>query len=138
MEKRAYTKKLRGWWESLETEEDNCRINPILFKQDPAKATLANSKSSNEMILNPEDCYIIRQALQKFHQFISTSHKNGCSNRKCKFKSTSFKLKTKITPKAGFDSVPNSTVEIKPRFIRKWKSMYERQQIGLLKAAKGI
>jgi len=138
MEKRGYTKKLRAWWESLDTEEDNFRINPSIFKQDPYKAVLEKSKSPNELKINPEDCYIIRQALQKFNQFISTSHKNGCSNRKCKFKSTPFKIITKITRKVVYDTVPDSTVEIKPKLIRKWKSMNERQQIGLLKAAKGI
>lgn len=144
MERRGYIKQLCAWWESLETEADNLRINPSIFKPQPntcpkpsEQPQMCIPKPEKLQKYNAEDCYIIREALQKLNQFLAASHQNGCNDKRCKYNPINCMLKTKIKQKNVLDFGPN-TAEIKIKKKRGRKSMYELQQIALLKAAKGV
>lgn len=144
MERRGHLKQLCAWWESLETEADNLRINPSIFKQQPNACAKPSDHSQSSASKpekcqnhNPEDCYIIREALQKLNQFLAASHQNGCNDKRCKYNPLTCMLKTKIKKKNVLEFGANPP-EINIKKKRGRKSMYELQQIALLKAAKGV
>ena len=131
-------RQLVGWWESLDTDADNLRVNPNLFKQglnlSPDKY---HSSSGPGEKVNPDNCYIIREALQKLYQFLNASHNDGCSDKSCKYdpKSCAIKIRIKRNNQNDFKLLDG---EFKIRKKRGRKSKYELQQMALMRAANGV
>ena len=131
-------RQLAAWWETLDTEGDNLRVNPNLFKQgltqSPEKYQTSSDHGDKS---NPDNCYIIREALQKLHQFLNASHNDGCSDKSCKYdpKSCAIKIRVKKNNQKDFNLVDG---EFKIRKKRGRKSKYELQQMALLRAANGV
>jgi hypothetical protein len=136
MEKRPYQRQVSAWWESLETEADNLRVNPAIFRLPQQEPTLSFRQSSEPI----EDCFIIKEAVQKLIQFLNSSHQAGCSDKTCRYdpKSCTVKVrvKTKNPSNSGFSTI--KPIEFKLKKKRGRKSKYELQQIALLKAANGL
>ena len=112
MEKRPYFKQFSIWWGALETDFDDHRDCSALFSNKPKKNYMkhdqAKSSNSAELELNfkslsgmsnrksnkiVENCYIIKEALQKLQQFLSSSHKSGCSDPNCIYDDSMYQLK---------------------------------------------
>lgn len=131
-------RQLVGWWESLETEADNIRVNPNLFNQG---LNLSSGKypgfSDGGEKVNPDNCYIIREALQKLYQFLNTSHNDGCSDKSCKYDPKSCAIKIRIKRNNQNDlKLINGEFRMKKKRGR--KSKYELQQMALMRAANGV
>lgn len=134
MQKRR--RQIAAWWESLDTECDNLRVNPQLFKSLPESQSSAFplSSDSNEK-LNPDSCYIIKEALQKLSQFLSVSHQEGCLDKACKYDPKTCLLK--VTIKKTRQKEPSVPGEFKLRKKRGRKSKFELQQLALMRSANG-
>ena len=136
MQKRR-RRQITAWWDSLDTESDNLRVNPQIFKTiaDPVTcAALPLTFESNEK-LNPESCYIIKEALQKLTQFLTASHQEGCSDKACKYDPKTCVLK--VTIKKTRHKELKEPAEFKIRKKRGRKSKFELQQMALMQAANG-
>ena len=104
MAKKTYTKQISTWWSDLDTEADNHRVSVGLFSKNCEEKKIKKSKKcrpdfnnflnfpsskSNEIVKN---CDIVKQGLKKLQHFLSVSHKNGCSNHKCSYDDSIYKL----------------------------------------------
>lgn len=136
MEKRTYYRQLSPWWECIETEADNFRINPKIFKcNDFVPAGPVSLEQNNKDCL--ENCYVFKEAFQKFLQFLTSSHQSGCSEKSCKFNPKAYKIKLSV--KNPSDTNPNGqTQEIRLKKKRGRKSKYEIQQLALMQASNGL
>ncbi|OMJ89505.1 hypothetical protein SteCoe_8301 [Stentor coeruleus] len=143
MEKRSYIKQISVWWECLDTEADNQRINPALFRP-PVENNSKNgyefkSIRKSELGLNPdigssskaENCFIIKEAIQKLHQFLSASHQDGCSDRNCTYNSKLYKLKLRLKRVKDSSGLPT---EFRIHKKRGRKSKLELQQMAMLRS----
>lgn len=136
MQKRR-RRQIAAWWESLDTESDNLRVNPQIFKTNsdsPSCNSVPLNFDSNEK-LNPDSCYIIKEALQKLTQFLTASHQEGCSDKACKYDPKTCVLK--VTIKKTRQKEFKEPAEFKIRKKRGRKSKFELQQMALMQAANG-
>lgn len=132
MEKRSYQKVFSCWWASLETETDNSRVNPALFRKVspnndlPRKSVSLKSEGPKKKEIVPKpnipktenilpvltfeksvkNCYIIKEAMQKLKYFLSASHKSGCSDPNCVYDDSIYKLKVLLKNKVAEVKVP--------------------------------
>jgi hypothetical protein len=136
MQKRR--RQISAWWESLDTEADNLRVNPNLFKQasDPSPDKYRDLNDRPDKV-NPDNCYIIREALQKLYQFLTASHADGCSDKSCRYdpKTCAIKIRIKKNNQRDFKGLEG---EFKIRKKRGRKSKYELQQMALMQAANAM
>ena len=143
MERRSYIKQISAWWEALDTDLDNQRVNPALFKP-PSESPYKNgyeSKAINKAELGlkpdygssskPENCFIIKEAIQKLHQFLSASHQDGCSDRNCTYNSKHYKLKLRLKRVKDSSGLPT---EFRIHKKRGRKSKLELQQLALMRS----
>ena len=142
MEKRPYQRQVAAWWESLDTEADNLRVNPAIFKtgiQDLGSLGSFNFKpsSSSEQV---DNCFVIKEAVQKLIQFLNSSHSSGCTDKNCRYdpKSCTVKVRVKGSAPSNLNFYTTQPTEFRLKKKRGRKSKYELQQMALLKAANGI
>lgn len=142
MERRGYIKQISAWWDSLDSEADNQRINPNLFQPPSANATKNGYqlKSINKAELdlkpsfggdsNAKNCLIIREAIQKLHQFLSASHQDGCSDHNCTYNSKHYKIKLQLKRIKDNSGLPT---EFRIHKKRGRKSKLEHQRLAMLR-----
>lgn len=136
MEKRVYYRQLSPWWECLDTEADNIRVNPKIFQASDLVPALPSSgpQPSKDAI---ENCYVIKEAFQKFLEFLLSSHRSGCTDKTCLYNPNGYKIKLSVKYPNELNPVIQ-THEIKIKKKRGRKSKYEMQQLALLRASNGV
>lgn len=136
MEKRVYYRQLSPWWECLETEADNIRVNPKIFQvSDLVPALPSLTPQANKDTI--ENCYVIKEAFQKLLQFLMSSHQSGCTEKSCLYNPKTYRVKLSVKyPNELNPAIQTHEIKIKKKRGR--KSKYELQQLALLRASNGV
>jgi hypothetical protein len=137
MERRGYFKQICAWWQETETEADNYKINPAMFKtESQIRCEKAGNCEGKKGIDTNENCCVLKEALEKLEQFLVFSHSGKCNDPHCRFDPKDIQFKVRVK-KNKAEKVKSNVTEFKIKKKRGRKSFFEKQQMEILKASNG-